>query len=294
MNETTVFEAVLAALASGDAFSAETTMKAFPEMGRAVDEKGWTLLHHAVSYGTVAGFDALLPWSDANAMDLNGGTPLMMAAALAEEPLIERVLQAGANPLAVDHAGYSALMYAASAASREAVALLAPLSDAAQATTHNGRDALMLAAMNGDEFAWENVQILLEASDPSKTDVEGHTALTLAARAGSDGSAEVIWEALPELQKQKQGPCAFALTKSPEHEGISWNMLDRFAVFAEEEAALAVFKRQGPQGRERMPRFAAIQESRELSRVVARSAEANGGESAQGPSNAIAASARRI
>lgn len=87
----------------------EDIVRVLLERGAAADPEGWTPLHYAAAGGSRALVALLLARGvriDPRAP--NGRTPLMMAAAYADEEIVDDLLRAGADPAARDGQGLGA------------------------------------------------------------------------------------------------------------------------------------------------------------------------------------------
>jgi ankyrin repeat protein len=188
----------------------------------AADVARWT---RAIQKNAVSDIRALLtdqPDLDQPASD--GKTALMAAAAAGDAALLEKLLQAGADPQRLNHKLASALVYAAWGGSPAVVRLLlAHQIDIDQRAT-NGWTALTMAAAKGhdqvvrmlilkgatvdvrDVHGWtplmravdrrrdEAVRVLVEAGGaaPEVVNMRGQTALHIAAAAGNRSTYELL------------------------------------------------------------------------------------------------------
>ena len=134
---------------------------------------------------------------DLEARDVNGSTPLIMAAGAAhltleqKEDLMQVLLKYGAKTEATDYKGWTALMLAAQARHLEAVKLL--LAHGAAPDFANPRDkqqtALMLAAGAGHQEGM--TELLRAGADLDRADADGFTALNYGVSGRQD--AVVQW-----------------------------------------------------------------------------------------------------
>lgn len=75
------FKELRSAVREGDTALARRLIEADHELGRACDLRdGWTALMSAAFWGRVDCVEALIPFSDPNARDIDGQTALMLAA----------------------------------------------------------------------------------------------------------------------------------------------------------------------------------------------------------------------
>ena len=119
---------------------------------------------------------------------------LMEAARYGSDSAIEVLLEAGADPNAVDREGWTPLLLAAKSGSERAVKALLEAGVDPNAVDREGWTPLLLAAKSGSERA---VKALLEAGvDPNAVDEDGWTPLLSAADAdkGSEGAVKVLLE----------------------------------------------------------------------------------------------------
>jgi ankyrin repeat protein len=171
--------------------SANTTAKtltmiieAAPETLNVADGEGRTVLHLSVADGSTSNVQTLLeiPGIEISTPDQMQRTPLHWAAVLGNAELSTLLLQAGADPNALDDNGASALHYTTqneSIACLEALLGFDGVTDSADA---DGRTAVMWAAGSGGA---EAVQMMTERGmDVLAVDNSGGTALHAAAYAG--------------------------------------------------------------------------------------------------------------
>lgn len=202
-------------------------MQALIEQGAGVaraDADGWTPLMHASVSGKAECVRILLPFVDPGAKTCALTMPLMLCAEDGWTEGVRLVLSAiesaderrGAKKLPPERSparrrqalGRTALMLAAKAASAECARLLLPLSNA-NAADFDGKTALMWAAQADEDGAPECVGALLSASDPSKRDKLGRTALHIAARWGRPETVERLAEVVDPAISDANGKTAF-------------------------------------------------------------------------------------
>jgi len=143
---------------------------------------GRTPLMTAIRFGNEEATRALLPVSDAKAVDQEGVSALIMAAERGRDAMVLDLLPES-DPLAAGKDGKTALMHCAVRGNFDAVKLLLPMSDA-KAVDCNGMSAIVLAAATGSGWAIDCVRILLPKSDPDAIQAafmtaagKGHTAI---------------------------------------------------------------------------------------------------------------------
>lgn len=127
----------------------KTAIIAAPELAQARDDEGHTLLQRTALYGSVADVKWLLAQkADANAADLDGKTPLMLAVEDAEK--VRTLLEAGADANAHSEAGHTALLLTVE--QRRAYPVLKELvAHGAKSAPEKGQtDPLIQVSRNGD------------------------------------------------------------------------------------------------------------------------------------------------
>jgi ankyrin repeat protein len=110
-------------------------------------------------------------------------TPLMLAAQNGSPPLLAVLLEHGAHPNAVDQHARSALMYAARSNRAEAISVLLKHEATLEARCERGMTALHHAA-EGCECIDAVQRLLVARADVDAIDMDGASALMLAAQAG--------------------------------------------------------------------------------------------------------------
>ena len=137
---------------------------------------GYTVLMDAAADGWVEGVALLLSVSDADAKNKHGTTALMLATG-AERHGAEclRLMVPHCDAKIICSQGRSALNWAATSTPEHVEALL-PVSEPRRKDI-DGTTALMIAAMSGHD---EIVEVLLPVSEPRATDKNGKTALDYA------------------------------------------------------------------------------------------------------------------
>lgn len=136
-----------------------------------------TALHLAIEGGHYPAVRLLLQrGADANSVNANGHTPLMVAADARDDPLMGvELIGAGANVNATATDGRTALMAAAGRGHENFVELLLLNRAAPDVVDEAGRSALLLAAEDG---SLESVEALLGAgADPNRRAANGETCL---------------------------------------------------------------------------------------------------------------------
>lgn len=157
----------------------------------AADAARWTV---AIQKNAVSDIRALLKdQPDLNQPASDGKTALMAAAAAGDAALLEKLLQAGADPRRLNHKLASALVYAAWGGNPAVVRLLfARQIDIDQRAT-NGWTALTMAAAKG--HAQIVRMLILEGAQADVRDVHGWTPLMRAVDRHRDEAVRVLIEA---------------------------------------------------------------------------------------------------
>lgn len=112
------------------------------------DSQGWTALHHAANAGNLAGIELLLSAApeSLNAVAVNGETPIYLAVHNNQKQIIEKLLQANANPNLKPSHGYNILLSA----------------------IHNGHEELALLLVQSNKidlnYSWRNSKTALHFS----------------------------------------------------------------------------------------------------------------------------------
>jgi ankyrin repeat protein len=152
---------LLAEIRKGNFAAVRNAVKMDKKLALARDDRGFTLLMQATLYSTSDGVKYLLAeGADANAADLGGITPLMMAIEDAEK--VRALLQAGADPNGHSIDGRTAVMIAADRKySSDVLRLL--VEQGAKSTPESGQtDPLVQVARNGD---LESMKVLVAARE---------------------------------------------------------------------------------------------------------------------------------
>ena len=215
--------ALITAVRSADAGAFEKLMKRHPEMMKAADNAGSTLLHHAAGFGTIASMKLLLDsgadvnvknrrastplhWAihdeakvrvliergaAINAKQADGRTPLYQAASLGKGNAILRLLlENGGDPALSTAAGQTPLMAASARGDVEAMRLLIERGAKVDARSGTGATALMGAAASGNARA---VQLLIEkGADVNAATKRNETPLANAATSGNAESVKLL------------------------------------------------------------------------------------------------------
>jgi ankyrin repeat protein len=184
--------AVIAAVRSAPRSVVEPLLKADPDLLRASDPAGSTLLHHAAGFGTLETLQWLVDaGADVKAKNKLGSTPLHWA--VPEQAKVRVLLARGAAVNAKLNDGRTPLYLAALLGNGQAILrmLLEHGADPGL-TTLNKRTPLMVAAAAGDA---EAVRLLLDAkASVNALDSAGQTALMMASTAGSPAVVRLLLE----------------------------------------------------------------------------------------------------
>jgi ankyrin repeat protein len=214
--------ALVSAVRSADTKLVEKLLAASPELVKAKDAAGATLLHHAAGFGNVATMKLLLSqgadanagnrrkstalfWAlhdeakvrlllehgaDVNAKSIDGRTPVYQAASMGNAaPVLRLLLDKGANPDAKLLNGMTPLM-AASRGNLQGLQLLLDKEVNVNAKNAAGATALMAAAQAGKRTA---VRLLLEkGADVNVRTKRNETALSEAATTGNEEIVKLL------------------------------------------------------------------------------------------------------
>ena len=161
--------------------------------------KGQPALILALQKGSEKSVDVLVNWPKTNLsiQNLQGETPLMLAAINNKLALAERLINLGAD---VNKAGWSPLHYAASKGHIAMMRLLIENHAYLDAESPNGTTPLMMAAHYGSPMATK--LLLEEGADPRLKNKLGLTALDFAAKA-KQSDAELYIQAFSAAWRDK-------------------------------------------------------------------------------------------
>ncbi|MGH8856845.1 MAG: ankyrin repeat domain-containing protein [Polaromonas sp.] len=154
-----------------------------------IDPQGQHGLYLALREPSFKAAQVLIDWpkTDVNSLNINGESPLMLAALKGQQELAEKLIRKGAD---VNKTGWTPLHYAASSGHLSIISLLLENSAYIDAESPNGTTPVMMAAMYGTPAA---VKLLLqEGADPQLKNQQGLTALQFAQRGNRPDSAEAI------------------------------------------------------------------------------------------------------
>ena len=151
-------------------------------------------LHHSSFHGDLSEVERLLDnGANPNAVNDGGGTALMMGAGKGHAEVVKLLLSAGANPnFELYNSGKTALYWAVKSGHAEVVKLLLSAEANPNAANDDGETALMQAVRNGhtDAEYVKIVRMLLSAgANPNVVGSDGWAALMIAAGLGQ---AEVV------------------------------------------------------------------------------------------------------
>jgi len=224
--------ALITAVRSADTKLAAKLLAASPELIKAQDRAGATLLHHAAGFGNLATMQLLLKqgadanavnkrkstplfWSlhdeakvrlllehgaNVNARTVDGRTPVYQVASMGNVvPVLRLLLDRGGDPNAKTLIGMTPLM-AASLGNLEAMRLLIDRKADVKARNAAGGTALMEAAQTGRPQA---VRLLLEnGADPNIRTKKNESALAYAATAGNAETVKMLLDRGAEVNVQ--------------------------------------------------------------------------------------------
>ncbi len=189
----------------------------------STDDDGWTTLMLAAASESAECVKMLAPLVDPCRKTRAKVTPLMIAAESGWTEGVELLLAAieswpdykrrkstvlRAELGRRDERGRTSLILAAQSGQAKCVRLLLPMSPV-DAADMDGRTALMLAATGREAGSVECVKALLPASDAAKLDQSGRTALCLAAMEGRPEIVELLAFSADPLLADKEGKTAF-------------------------------------------------------------------------------------
>ena len=162
-------------------------------VARDLIKKSTIPLHLAVEYGCVDIVQELFQKQDdigANTRDMNGSTPLMIAADAGSCDAVDILLCNGACIDAVDNDGESALFRASYSGHLTVVARLINQGADLHLSAHDDATPLYIAVVQGNYDVAD--YLLKEGADPNKGDREGCTPLAIAIREESEEFVELL------------------------------------------------------------------------------------------------------
>jgi len=172
-----IYDDMLVAIKAGNAPDVVALLKRGLD-ANIVDREGNTLLMLAVRDGNEDIVDVLLAAkANPNARNANGDTALRLAAFRGSLPMVERLVKARAM---VNMPGWTPLIYAAFNGHHEVVRYLLAQGAQIDAQAENGFTALIAAARGGHE---ETIKLLLkQGANPNLKSDQGETAMDFALR----------------------------------------------------------------------------------------------------------------
>ena len=181
----------------------------------------------AVGSGKLAKLSLVLSETvDVNAESADGRTALSLAAGIGHEPMVRRLLKAGAG-LDTASGAVTALTEALRAGSHEVVTLLLERGADPDRAGRGGRTPLILAALEGDETL---VRLLLDkgADANGRNPQDGTTALMWAANSGRKEIVELLMtRGANATLTAKDGWTAAAAARMAGHDDIARSLEER-------------------------------------------------------------------
>jgi ankyrin repeat protein len=211
-------------------------------------DDGYTAIHSAAQGGHMACVDKLIAIGevDVNVQNYEGVSVLQLAARKGHSAVVSTLLQAGADPEAVDKLGWTALHSAAGNGNDSVVDQLLAAGADATVQNNNGWTALHRAAEGGHHTI---VRQLMEAGvDVNKRNSTGNTGLMLASRNGHDSVVRELLHsaANPRLNNTNNGAAPHGaayyrhspIVDQPLEGGVELNVQDNIGYSALSRAAL--------------------------------------------------------
>ena len=187
--------------------AAKSLLDSFPDLCHARDANGRTPLHTAIASDARGVFEILLRSrkTDFNAQTHDGTTPLILAARMNSEGMVEELVKAGAELNMVDESGRTALHWAVSVDNVRAAEVL--LANGADRDAKNGKEEtpLFLAAREG---AYKCAKLLLDFH--ANRDITDHMD-----RLPRDISIELHHTDITDLLDRHEPPAMMAQVISP-------------------------------------------------------------------------------
>ena len=182
-------EAFIAAVRSGDQKTVERLSAADRDLAKATDTMGSTPLHHAAGFGTLETMKWLLAsQADVNAKNRMDATALHWA--IHDEAKVRLLVASGASINARQIEGRTPVFLAASIAGTAVLQLLLDKGGDPNLSTLPGQTPLMAAAVRSNTAA---LALLIERkADVNAVNGAGETALMLAATAGNPSSVKLL------------------------------------------------------------------------------------------------------
>lgn len=220
--------ALIAAARAKPAAEVEHLLKAHPELLRAADPAGSTLLHHAAGFGKIETMRLLVAaGADVNAKNRRGSTPLHWS--VPDEAKVRLLLKHGAAVNAKQSDNRTPLYLAAMLGNgRSILALLLEHGADPNLKAANGRTPLMAAASRGDDQAVRRLLAAKAAIDAA--DSAGETALMAAATMGSAATVRALLESGADARlATKRGETALGFAGTAGEETVVRLLLERGA-----------------------------------------------------------------
>jgi ankyrin repeat protein len=205
-------EALIAAIQANSMPAMVQAIEDGASVAGALDADGSTALHYAALEGELPLLDWLVNHgADLTAVDKLGCTALHLAGQDGTVPVLELLVEHGADITAVDIDHATALHFASANGHIAAMEWLVTHGADLTAVVKTGRTALFSAALNGQVEAME--WLVGQGVDVAAPDEDGHTALFCARRWGQKGSVE--WLLIHQLESSEAAIKSLLLADEP-------------------------------------------------------------------------------